>query len=475
MQKLKLQLQLKNYFLPAFLIFIFCILSLSPQSILAYSTANFQIEVFYAKETHQIDTTQPFTETLLNPNGSSFDIDLPAYALTSGEAVNLTMYSTPEESVTTNKPLPSGKLGADIFYNISFKKVSDNSTVSFFDKAITLTFNYIDSDISGINESTLTVYRWNGSVWTALSDSAVDTGLNKVTATSQQFNDFALLGNASPFCGDGSCNGSETCSSCPADCGDCLSNGGGGGPGGGLITPATSVTFSGRAYPLSRVTVLKDGQIVITTIAGPDANFKISLTGLSSGNYIFSVYGKDDALRRSTLFTFPIFITKNATTNISGIFISPTIDVDKSEVKRGDNIAIFGQSAPSSEITIAVNSEEELFVKTDSDKNGVYLYNLDTSPLVMEQHFTKSKSALNGELSSFSQLVSFMVGTKNVAKTAQTFLKGDLNGDGRVNLIDFSIAAYWYKRSSPPAYVDINSDGKIDLIDFSIMASYWTG
>ncbi len=51
----------------------------------------------------------------------------------------------------------------------------------------------------------------------------------------------------------------------------------------------------------------------------------------------------------------------------------------------------------------------------------------------------------------------------------------DLNNDKRVNLIDFSITAYWYKRPSPPATVDLNNDGKVNLVDFSIMAYYWTG
>lgn len=35
-----------------------------------------------------------------------------------------------------------------------------------------------------------------------------------------------------PFCGDGVCNGDETCSSCPGDCGACAPPGGGGGGGG---------------------------------------------------------------------------------------------------------------------------------------------------------------------------------------------------------------------------------------------------
>lgn len=58
--------------------------------------------------------------------------------------------------------------------------------------------------------------------------------------------------------------------------------------------------------------------------------------------------------------------------------------------------------------------------------------------------------------------------------------KGDLNKDGRVNLVDFSIAAYWYKRALNPAFRPIeteylNNDGRLDLVDFSIMAFYWTG
>lgn len=40
-----------------------------------------------------------------------------------------------------------------------------------------------------------------------------------------------------PTCGNGSCSGGETCSSCPADCGTCPSTGGGGGGGGPVIPP----------------------------------------------------------------------------------------------------------------------------------------------------------------------------------------------------------------------------------------------
>jgi hypothetical protein len=258
--------------------------------------------------------------------------------------------------------------------------------------------------------------------------------------------------------------------------------GGGGGGGGGYVAPVTSVVFSGRAYPKSAVTLLKDAQVAATTIAGADANFRISVSGLSGGNYIFAVYSEDNKGVRSSLLTFPVSVTSGATTNVSGIFIAPTIAVDKSEVKRGDNIAIFGQSVPNSEVTISVNSDEEFFNKITADAGGVYLYNLDTSPLAIAQHFTRSKSAYNGEISSFSNTISFKVGTKNVfvGLPQKCPAKADLNNDCRVNLIDFSIAAYWYKRPISAEFKlkeaeKLSGDGKVDLVDFSIMAYYWTG
>ena len=54
-------------------------------------------------------------------------------------------------------------------------------------------------------------------------------------------------------------------------------------------------------------------------------------------------------------------------------------------------------------------------------------------------------------------------------------LCSDFNGDGKVELIDFSILIFWFERADVPAAMDCNADGKADLVDFSIMAYYWTG
>jgi hypothetical protein len=272
-------------------------------------------------------------------------------------------------------------------------------------------------------------------------------------------------------------------SSCDFNFTNCYREGENSGSSSGRYTPTppeTKIVLSGRAYPQSNVVLLKDGQIALKTIAGPDANFNMQLSGLSAGNYIFSVYGEDNKGLSSSSFVFPVKITQGATTNIGGIFIAPTITTDKNTVKLGDNIVIFGQSAPQSDITIVVNSENEILSKAKADKNGVYLYNFNTSVLEKGNHYAKSRATLNEEVGSYSKSIKFIVGDSSISLPSQKSSKGDLSNDSRVSLVDFSIAAYWYKKPLNQSFSIIekeklNGDGKIDLVDFSIIAFYWKG
>jgi len=253
-----------------------------------------------------------------------------------------------------------------------------------------------------------------------------------------------------------------------------------GGGGAFIPLPVTQAIFTGRASPQSTITLLRDGQVVATTVSDALANFRIIASGLSAGNYIFGVYSEDDKGIRSPLLSFPISVTYGITVEIGGIFIAPTISTDKNEVRRGDNIAVFGQSAPNSEITIMVQSEEPLFARVLADKDGIYLQNIDTSPLTIGRHSARARAAYRGEITAFSRSIDFLVGTRNVARITEEFLRGDLNNDNRVNLIDFSIAAFWHRRTITPAFAIIererlNGDNRINLVDFSIMAFHWTG
>jgi len=309
---------------------------------------------------------------------------------------------------------------------------------------------------------------------------------NNIKELNEQCDGFDLAGNS--CLSRGFIGGSLSCNtSCFFNTSECKISPSGGGVGGAVNNPpdtlATRIIFSGRAYPLSKVSILKDGQLEVTTIAGPNAHFFVTIPNLSNGNYNFSVFGEDSRGNRSTLFNFPVYVNIGAIIDIGGIFIPPIISVNRNQVKRGENIVIFGQSVPEADITIAINSEQQIFKKVKADKSGVYLYNFDTSVLEIGGHSAKSKGILNEETSPFGGSVGFFVGDGeqfiNKDKSRCSF-KADLNNDCLINLVDFSVAAYWHKRNLSVDFKKIeadklNSDGKIDLTDFSIIAFYWTG
>ena len=192
---------------------------------------------------------------------------------------------------------------------------------------------------------------------------------NEASSTTQSLPSSGCVPGATEACvsGANSCSmtnsGTQTCTNayvwgaCNASVppnSACPGNSGGGGGGGFTMPPPApvqaNVTIAGSAYPLSKVTVLQDAQIVAQSIAGPDGNFTITINNLSGGNYIFSVYASDNNGNRSALFTFPVYLTVGASTEIGGVFLSPTIATDKQEVKQGDPIVIFGQSVPNASV-----------------------------------------------------------------------------------------------------------------------------
>lgn len=216
------------------------------------------------------------------------------------------------------------------------------------------------------------------------------------------------------------------------------SSGGGGGSITYAETPSAAVTISGRAYPLSTVVLLEDGQPVVSTIADPLANFSTSLT-VPAGSHLFSVYSQDAAGNRSGTFSFPVTLAAGAHTDIGGIFLSPTISVDKTEVKRGDNLIIFGQSAPKSTIIISVHSDTELFRQTKSDAFGGYLYMLDTSPLEIGSHEVKAKASASGQISDYGRYVAFTVGSRSVKVSKKASCSEDDLACGGSVVIPFAL------------------------------------
>jgi len=285
-----------------------------------------------------------------------------------------------------------------------------------------------------------------------------------------------------PVCGNSVVETGEQCDDgnglsgdgCSATCQTEAAPPSGGGGGGPAIQPEipTSVVLKGKAYPDSLITVLKDGVIVKSEIANAEADFEIEITGITEGVYTFGLWAGTGSGEKSLTFSFTTLILKNTRTTIGGIFLAPIISIDRTNVVRGDAVTFLGQTAPSSTIDIHVSSAHEIIRQTTADSGGLWSYIFDTQPLEEGTHSGKAKSSSpEGLLSGFSRIVNFSVGTTREEDGICQF--GDLNNDGRVDLVDFSIMMFHWNGADECA--DLNNDGSVSIIDFSILLYWWTG
>ncbi|MDP3900934.1 MAG: hypothetical protein Q8Q38_01140 [bacterium] len=247
------------------------------------------------------------------------------------------------------------------------------------------------------------------------------------------------------------------------------SPGGGGGGGGGVGASTGDVAFKGKAYPGALLTLLQDGTVVATFASEPDGTFSKTLLGVTSGIKTFSISAEDSVGRKSVTVSFTISVTAGALTTFSGIFLSPTIDVDP-VVGQGSTLQVSGYSFPQSQVLLFVNSPGELVEQTNTGNSGVWRFGLDTKKLDQGLHAVRARAQTSvGEQSGFSEVRTFYIVPPGVALCRN----GDLNGDGRVNLVDFSIMLFWWQRANSCA--DQNGDGIVNITDFSILLYWWTG
>jgi len=254
--------------------------------------------------------------------------------------------------------------------------------------------------------------------------------------------------------------------------------GGGGGGGGSVFVPPTvqkaELEFKGFAYPGAVIHVLKDGvEVGLTPGLDDTGEFTFVLKDVSAGTHNFGFWAQDKSGRRSITFPFQLTVSGGSVTKISNIVIPPTISLNKDSFSFDEDIIISGYSTPQKKVKLIVNSEPlEFFLDIFSE--GDYRQILYSGGLEKGIHTTKSKTVILEDKieSMFSQLVSFGVGVS--APRVRCANNPDINKDGKINLIDFSIMAYWWKRALPlNSPVDLN--GKLSLADFSILAFYWTG
>lgn len=295
-----------------------------------------------------------------------------------------------------------------------------------------------------------------------------------------------------PYCGDGilqtlydeECddgnndNGdfcSEICKIEPAASGGGSSSGGGSGGSGGSTEDLgdTVIDIQGYSYPQRTLNILLDGDAVGSVRADRDGKFTFSIDA-SPGATTLGFWATDNTGVRSITLTTTFDVTQGAITDIKGVLLPPTLFTTDQTVDPGDVVTLQGQAIPGVEVEVYVN--DKIFTTAVANDEGIWTVDMDTSSLSLAEHIIKARyyrgsNTLRSD-SSFSTALQLFVGVDG-----QPANNSDLNRDGRVDLIDFSILIYWWQTnggtSDPPA--DINQNGNVGLEDFSILLFNWTG
>lgn len=237
------------------------------------------------------------------------------------------------------------------------------------------------------------------------------------------------------------------------------------------------VTITGYTSPRSTVTFLVDGKIAKTAVAGSDGSYTVILDLIARGTYTFGVYSIDAAKIKSSTFSTSFTVVGARASSLSNIMIPPSILVTPDPVTPGTPVIISGYTIPNATVTIENEKEgsaasRKVFTSI-ANANGAWSISVETNTFAKGNYKVRAKAAQATTLqTNFSNYTIYGVG-----QAANRPLNTDLNRDGKVNLVDFSILLFWWGTaggdSDPPA--DINSDAKVNLTDFSILLFNWTG
>ena len=137
----------------------------------------------------QIDKTTG--GTLATPD-NALSIAIPVNFATS--SANFQIHQLDKSTVIAQTSVPAGYLiaGSDVY---ELKALSNNTTIiSSFVNPLTITMSYTTSDISGLVESTLKIYRWDNNAWHELSNCNINTSAKTISCNTNNFSVFGIFG-----------------------------------------------------------------------------------------------------------------------------------------------------------------------------------------------------------------------------------------------------------------------------------------
>jgi cysteine-rich repeat protein len=232
----------------------------------------------------------------------------------------------------------------------------------------------------------------------------------------------------------------------------------------------TEVVLRGKAYPNASIDILLDGTKLASTQADSNADFLYTSTSITPGTATFSFLATDNKGVQSITSSETFNVVQSAVTTVNNIFIPPTVSVSATQLAPGALLSLFGQSVPGASVVTQLSDSATSSLAALTDSSGNWALQVDTGSLTNGYHSAKSYFQISNTIKSgFGKAVNFYVGNGTPSCGSST----DLNGDKKVNLVDFSIFLTHWGTSDKQG--DFNCDGTVNLADFSILLFNWTG
>ena len=234
-----------------------------------------------------------------------------------------------------------------------------------------------------------------------------------------------------------------------------------------------SLQISGYTAPDTFVIFTEGAAVIGTDVAGPTGYYSHIFSGLQPTTHHLTFYGIDTLNRTTSPVNIEIYTPAKQLTSVSGMLLSPTVQLLADQFNQGEPITASGSAMPNGDITIFTDSPLRTYYSSAS-ANGSWTYTITNSSefLLGDYRYYTLVQDHYGLQSLISNTHTFsVVSTTGGGTSCGDITQGDLNCDGNVDLTDFSILMYYW--GSANAAADCNGDFMVNLTDFSIIMYFW--
>jgi hypothetical protein len=222
-------------------------------------------------ETRGAITTASGGTVSLQDSGTGIELTIPASFAGANAEFQIKQLNKASVLATTSTPTGYSAIG-DYVYDLKALS-SPTTSISSFNNPLTIEISYSTADITGIDESTLKIYRWDGSSWNQLSGCAVNITTSTVSCTTTAFSVFTLFGQATVSSSTSSNSSSSSSSSSTTQAPTCSAT-----------SPGNKVPWLYGAIPKGPNSI----ELYFTENSDPVTHYALEY-GIKPGEYTYAV------------------------------------------------------------------------------------------------------------------------------------------------------------------------------------------